>query len=1377
MNFGEALEGQGTAESRDWIGRESGYADFAETRPRPALSECPLLRGRKGELDDFLEEPGVRSNADRSGAFVGTDEQGRCAKPIPREAQLPPCGYEGRFFHDSSSPGASDSYRPRTNSRGPNPRRRASSGSCQIGTVDVEDLALYFESEAKAGASCARTFRPTDSCDARNSRCSRSKHDRYARATSKEERYREDPWAFIDAGTDGWLAGRFGEFPHDRRQLFGFCTEERWLECPASDRCPLYEPAYAHDTNLLPPCVYENLGPGYNDNCVYACTEEDCFSENYSSNEKRKERSRDAARCRRSRETDIFSELSAALPVAPEQASHLDKASVMRLAIAFLKVRAVVDAIPGPLTKSESSVEMDQLFPKALNGFMLVLSSDGNMVYLSENVSDYLGVSQMDMMGQSVYEYSHPCDHEELRECLSSKPRENNHKRPCSFFLRLKCTLTSKGRKVNLKSASYKVIHCIGRLTHIRDANANSIELDTDMEKKDEDEAMDASLVLVACPIPHPSNIEVPLGRHTFLSKHNLSMKFTYADEKLAEYLGWDSEELMGQSAFEFYHALDNTTLDKSFKSLFSKGQCETVAYRFLGKRGGYAWVVTQATLIHCSKQRKPLSVVCVNYVLSGVEREDEVYSVRQLAARNAAEAVRTSGSARSGLAVGEEPERKPPAEARPECAEEAALEAARSLEASWERGGCDRGKPLAVTASTFRAALPGKRRDGPRAQGGSRKDNTFPRPVPLGEKIVLDARAAKPAPEECLKENEEPARKRQDRGLSAGRVEHPPFVFQGKPAVEYDSECGVRRERPQAVTRHLFAPLASEQQQAEQPPSCRPPPQTATASIFAPRTEDMNKGFLTFSEDQPGLTMLKDEPEDLTHLAPTPGDVCVPLEDTPFLSDMLDEFILGNDNYCPLLSPGGALASELRGADLADPLKDPDLGDIAKGKSLGESLADSDPFMYGDSPSSPCGIDPNPVSPSLAKYRQSPERSIDSLGSPTGGSAGEGLSEDEMLMLGIGDSIADDELALRAPYIPMSDQDEALELLISDDMVMWGPSQMTDKGTSKWLVEDRDQRGSDSSLAQLLRTDQAVSRRYNDHGGGLVNPAQVLGQMPRKSATLDASRWSTKSPGRAERSGNKRIHAAGIEIEAEKKRLKCEEPSSRNVFPQPEKQPSMELEQVASRRSAGIGSGSQLLRRLVSQQAIGRGGAASKEVRRGSEGRQEERGGGRSRGTSEDLDLDLEIDEAEVDAGGGRGGRGEREEGEEACRTTSRRNPPCSSVLMNLLVSGCDEALMDSRSVPTMFPKSSTSALAVNLDNQMVPRCIDASVAPNRPSPDIGKHLAAGTFLGGGTTLISPSSSIMALDQFDYNGGAPTSGLLQVHSDLLGTLLDRNLV
>ncbi|XP_019887026.1 hypoxia-inducible factor 1-alpha isoform X1 [Ooceraea biroi] len=1109
------------------------------------------------------------------------------------------------------------------------------------------------------------------------------------------------------------------------------------------------------------------------------------------SNEKRKERSRDAARCRRSRETDIFAELAAALPIAPEQAVHLDKASVMRLAIAYLKVRAVVDSIPVSLAKSESSsAEMDELFPKALNGFILVLSSDGNMIYLSENVSDYLGVSQMDMMGQSVYEYSHPCDHDELRECLSLKPTDNGEERTCSFFLRLKCTLTSKGRKVNLKSASYKVIHCTGRLVNIRDSNSNTMEVDDEEREKEDESSAEcdtgASLILVGCPIPHPSNIEIPLGRHTFLSKHNLNMKFTYADEKLAEYLGWNSEELIDRSVFEFYHALDNPALDKCFKCLFSKGQCETVAYRFLGKRGGYAWVVTQATLIHCSKQQKPISVVCVNYVLSEVEHEDEVYSVRQLAARDSGvDLVKSERTLPALVPI----EGAGPVDSTRQVVldEEVPGEDAANSSVDDESKGEDR--PLAVTASIFHSAG-GK--DEQERKDGSGQDNVLPRPIQ--EKAFVQAlkESLEESIKESLKENDEPAPGKRQNCRSLART---PFVFQGKPAVERDSSGSIGcRDQPQAVTRHLFAPLPltvqqqQQQQQQEQPQlSCRPSPQTATASIFAPRTEDMNKGFLTFSEDQPGLTMLKDEPEDLTHLAPTAGDVCVPLEDTPFLSDMLDQFIFGNDNYgCPLLSPGDTLTPELRSADLSESLKDADLVDTGRTKDAADRLADSDPFMYGDSPGSPCSIDPSTVSPSLSKYQQSPERSVDSLDSPTGGSGGDGLSEDEMLMLGISDSVGDDEMALRAPYIPMSDQDEALELLISEDMVMWDSPQSVDKGSSKWLLDDREQRGSESTLAQMLRTDQMILRQYNDHGGGLMNPTQILGQTSKKpDAIFESDRWSCNQE-RTDRPSNKRLHP-GIHTDSASKRLKCEG----SLFERINLEDPLLTRQQRSpttlhKKSAPIfGSsayGSQLLRRLVSSQTSS---VTSHAVSSSNDGG----GDGKRRHDipeqrSRVLDDIIDLAEAEGDRGGGGGGGRSHGDSLNKFDAISRRKWSCgagaggSSVLMNLLVSGCDDPLMNSRNVPTLSSRNLTSPLSVNVDNQMVPQCAsknNVTSLPDHLSPDTRKHLI-GPFTGGGTTpIVSPTTSVMAsFDSFDYDESA---GLLQVGSDLLGSLLDRGLV
>lgn len=71
-----------------------------------------------------------------------------------------------------------------------------------------------------------------------------------------------------------------------------------------------------------------------------------------SSSERRKEKSRDAARCRRSKETEVFYELAHELPLPHSVSSHLDKASIMRLAISFLRTHKLLSsgeaANPGP---------------------------------------------------------------------------------------------------------------------------------------------------------------------------------------------------------------------------------------------------------------------------------------------------------------------------------------------------------------------------------------------------------------------------------------------------------------------------------------------------------------------------------------------------------------------------------------------------------------------------------------------------------------------------------------------------------------------------------------------------------------------------------------------------------------------------------------------------------------------------------------------------------------------------------------------------------------------------------------------------------------------------------------------------------------------
>ena len=84
--------------------------------------------------------------------------------------------------------------------------------------------------------------------------------------------------------------------------------------------------------------------------------------------EKRKEKSREAARCRRSKESEIFTDMANLLPVPSSLSSQLDKASIMRLTIAFLKAQSLLGNskfLSGLLNISRSPFLMHNLFDSA----------------------------------------------------------------------------------------------------------------------------------------------------------------------------------------------------------------------------------------------------------------------------------------------------------------------------------------------------------------------------------------------------------------------------------------------------------------------------------------------------------------------------------------------------------------------------------------------------------------------------------------------------------------------------------------------------------------------------------------------------------------------------------------------------------------------------------------------------------------------------------------------------------------------------------------------------------------------------------------------------------------------------------------------------
>uniref|UniRef100_A0A6Q2ZA16 Hypoxia inducible factor 1 subunit alpha, like n=1 Tax=Esox lucius TaxID=8010 RepID=A0A6Q2ZA16_ESOLU len=324
---------------------------------------------------------------------------------------------------------------------------------------------------------------------------------------------------------------------------------------------------------------------------------------------------------RRSQETEIFYELAHTLPLARRVSAHLDKAAIMRVTLSYLRMHCLLrDNSKEPIVEKKEN-PMDEFYPRALAGFIMVMTEEGDMIYLGDSVSKHLGITQLELLGQSIYDFIHPCDQEELRDLLAPRPGMSKKKTAeqhteMNFFLRMKCTLTSRGRTVNIKSATWKVLHCTG---HIR------------LCCSEEDSSPPAgSFMTVLCePIPHPSSVEFPLDRSTFLTRHSMDLHFTHCEGRVTELVGYKPDDLIGKSVFEFYHALDSDHVTKSLHTLLSKGQVCTSHYRFLVKSGGFVWAETQATVIY-NKTSQPEAVVCLNFILSAVEQADMVFSIEQ---------------------------------------------------------------------------------------------------------------------------------------------------------------------------------------------------------------------------------------------------------------------------------------------------------------------------------------------------------------------------------------------------------------------------------------------------------------------------------------------------------------------------------------------------------------------------------------------------------------------------------------------------------------------------------------------------------------------------------------------------------------------------
>ncbi|XP_035775642.1 protein trachealess-like isoform X2 [Anopheles albimanus] len=411
--------------------------------------------------------------------------------------------------------------------------------------------------------------------------------------------------------------------------------------------------------------------------------------------ELRKEKSRDAARSRRGKENYEFYELAKMLPLPAAITSQLDKASIIRLTISYLKLKEFSESGVPSWCKEPLSFQsynnapqyFNEMFEthlgthilQSLDGFAISTGVDGRFLYISETVSIYLGLSQVEMTGSSIFDYVHKHDHAEVEQQLGirktsdysayggygdemppEKPpanvailkldkQESNGVAPKpllpgetfegddrAFCIRMKSTLTKRG--CHFKSSGYRVILL---LCHLRKRNnaANDDQQQQQQHQHHHNSSSNADkqtvigMVGIGIALPPPSLHEIKLESDMFVFRTSLDLTIIHCENRISSFLDYSADELNGKSVYSLCHGQDAHKLKRSHSELIQKGQVLTPFYRILNKSAGYFWIQSCCTMVCQTKNMSDQTVICVNYIITRPEKENLILDVSQIPA------------------------------------------------------------------------------------------------------------------------------------------------------------------------------------------------------------------------------------------------------------------------------------------------------------------------------------------------------------------------------------------------------------------------------------------------------------------------------------------------------------------------------------------------------------------------------------------------------------------------------------------------------------------------------------------------------------------------------------------------------------------------
>ncbi|XP_035291242.1 neuronal PAS domain-containing protein 4B [Anguilla anguilla] len=328
-----------------------------------------------------------------------------------------------------------------------------------------------------------------------------------------------------------------------------------------------------------------------------------------------------ASKARRDQINAEIRNLKELLPISEVDKARLSYLHIMSLACMYTRKSVFfsqeTETTSGQEESSRfmSSQELSQLVQE-LPGFLLMLTSEGKLLYLSDSVTEHLGHSMVDLVaqGDSVYDIIDPTDHFVMRSNLSPTTSPDTDRLfRCRFNTSKSARRQSAGTRLTLVRAL-----CLSTpgaaASSYWTSNPAWLCFCSPLESQPSSPGTRPTL---APPADHAFFLA---GFH---SRHGQDMRVRDADDSVSVYLGYDVEALRSRSWYSLVHPQDLPHASAQHCSLLSEGsegRAEMVV-RVETQDGSFTWLYM---VLHLETGDSPIS--CRSYIIS----ESEAWSVRQ---------------------------------------------------------------------------------------------------------------------------------------------------------------------------------------------------------------------------------------------------------------------------------------------------------------------------------------------------------------------------------------------------------------------------------------------------------------------------------------------------------------------------------------------------------------------------------------------------------------------------------------------------------------------------------------------------------------------------------------------------------------------------